>query len=319
MANDLTTARNPTFSLPNAQQPPRARAVRKPFITEPKVTAILFLIPALAIFLLFVVWPIIQSAGFSFLTWNGVQTPTPAGLANYQRLLADPVFWRAISNNILVVIWSLITQIPIAIGLAILLTGKLKGSAFFRTLYFAPLVLSDVLVASVWGWIYNAPIGMLNSFLKSIHLPPLGWLGDSNLSMLCILIVSTWRFLGFYIVIYIAAIQGVPEELYEAARIDGGSGWQLHRYITIPLLLPTTRINSALILIGSLKFFDLVWVMTQGGPSHSSEVLATYMFKEAFQSNEWGYASAIAFALFLLAFAFAIVFLFSTRRQAKVT
>src|SRR5215469_13965819 len=132
MAHDVTTASNSTFSLPEAQGPVRAKAVRKPLLTEPKITAILFLIPALAIFLVFVVWPIIQAANFSFLTWDGVQPPTSAGWANYQRLFADPIFWRAISNNVIVVIWSLVTQIPLAIGLAILLTGSLKGSAFFR-------------------------------------------------------------------------------------------------------------------------------------------------------------------------------------------
>jgi raffinose/stachyose/melibiose transport system permease protein len=319
MAQNLTAPQRPMFGIQKTQQPATAKTVRKPLITGPQITAMLFLLPALAIFLVFVVWPIMQSFGYSFLTWDGVQDPTAAGVANYTRLLNDPVFWRAIGNNVIVVIWSLVTQIPLAIALAILLTGKLKGSAFFRTLYFAPLVLSDVLVASVWGWIYNAPIGMLNSFLKSIHVAPLGWLGDPNLSLIGILVVSTWRFLGFYIVIYIAAIQGIPDELYEAARIDGAGNWQLHRFITVPLLIPTSRVNAALIMIGSLKFFDLVWVMTAGGPSHSSEVLATYMFREAFKSNEWGYASALAFALFLLAFTFAIVFLFFTRRQAKVT
>jgi raffinose/stachyose/melibiose transport system permease protein len=319
MAQNLITPKGSTFGVPDLHQLPQGKIVRKPLISGSQVTAIFFLIPALIIFLIFVVWPIIQSANYSLLNWDGVQAPTAAGLSNYVKLLSDPVFWKAIGNNVLVVIWSLLTQIPLAIGLAILLTGKIKGSAFFRTIYFAPLVLSDVLVASVWNWIYNAPIGMLNSFLKSIHLQPLGWLGDPNLSMLCILVVSTWRFLGFYIVIYIAAIQGISEELYEAARIDGGSGWQLHRFITIPLLLPTTRINAALIMIGSLKFFDLVWVMSQGGPSHSSEVLATFMFKEAFQIRDWGYASTIAMALFLLAFVIAVVFLVSTRQQAKVT
>ena len=319
MAQNLTTPGRAMFGPPLVQPPVRRQPVRKRRIRGSHVTAIVFLLPALLIFLVFVVWPITQSANYSLLNWDGVKPATFAGLDNYSKLLNDPIFWRSIGNNVLVVIWSLVTQIPLAIGLAILLTGTLKGSAFFRTIYFAPLVLSDVLVASVWNWIYNAPIGMLNSFLRSVHLPTLGWLGDPNLSMLCILIVSTWRYLGFYIVIYIAAIQGISEELYEAARIDGANGWQLQRFITLPLLLPTTRVNAALIMIGSLKFFDLVWVMSQGGPSHSSEVLATYMFKEAFQIRDWGYASAIAFALFLLAFLFAVLFLFFTRRQAKVT
>jgi raffinose/stachyose/melibiose transport system permease protein len=289
---------------------------RKPIITEAQITALIFIIPALAIFLTFAVWPIIQSARYSLYQWNGIGALTEyTGLKNYERLLQDPVFWKALSNNFTVVIWSLVTQIPLAMGLAILLTSKVKGSAFFRTLYFAPLVLSDVIVAALWNWVYNPTIGMANSLLKALHLPIQGWLGNENLALFCVLAATTWKYLGFYMVIYIAAIQAIPEELYEAAQIDGANGWRLHRHITIPLLIPTTRTSAVLIIVGSLKFFDILWALTEGGPGNASDVLATYMFKQAFRSQDWSYGSTVAFALFVIAFVVAMIFMFVTRRQ----
>jgi raffinose/stachyose/melibiose transport system permease protein len=295
-------------------------ATRKPILTEQRITAILFLIPALIIFLVFVVWPIFMSFRYSLVKWDGLAPLSEAPyveLQNYQRLLDDPIFWKATGNNIFVVAWSLITQIPIAMALAILLTGKIKGSAFFRTLYFAPLILSDVLASAIWGWFFNPTIGLANSFLRSIGATPSAWLGDTNIALICVMMVATWKYLGFYVVIYIAAIQGIPEELYEAAQIDGANGWQLHRFITIPLLGTTSRTNAVLIIVGSLKFFDLVWALTQGGPSNSSELLATYMFKQAFSFKDWSYGSTIAFALFFIAFASALFFTFLTRKRER--
>jgi raffinose/stachyose/melibiose transport system permease protein len=293
-------------------------AARKPLIGEPQLTAFFLIIPALIIFVVFVVWPIIQTAHYSAYKWTETgQLTDYIGLDNYTRLLADPIFWRAFGNNLFVVGWSLVTQIPLAMFLAILLTGKIKGSAFFRTLYFAPLVLSDVLIGAIWGWFYNPTIGMLNTALKFFHLPTQAWLGDPKLALICVLVATTWRYLGFYIVIYIAAIQGISEELYEAAEIDGANGFQLHRFITIPLLIPTTRASAVLMIIGSLKFFDMVWFLTEGGPSNSSELIATYMFKQAFKFHDWSYGSALAFALFVIAFIFTVIFLFFTRKREQ--
>jgi raffinose/stachyose/melibiose transport system permease protein len=290
-------------------------------LTEVQRTAILFLLPALVIFLVFVVYPVIQSARYSLYNWNGIGPLTDfIGLQNYQTLVNDPVFWKALRNNVIVVVWSLVTQIPLAIGLAILLTRSLAGSAFFRTLYFAPLVLSDVIIAILWGWIYQPVFGIANALFEALGLPTQGWLGDEKIALMCVLFVATWKFLGFYIVIYIAAIQGIPDELYEAAQIDGADGWRLHRHITLPMLSGTTQTNMVLITVGSLKFFDLVWILTTGGPSNATEVVATYMFKQAFQSNAWGYGSTLAFVLFLVAFTLSVGlrFVFSRRREATV-
>ena len=283
---------------------------------EPQVTAFLFLLPALLIFTIFVLWPIAQSARYSFYDWDGIQPMTDyVGLENYKALADDPVFWRALQHNIIVVVWSVCTQIPLGIALALLLTRGLRGSVIFRTLYFAPMVLSEVIVGVVWRWIYHPRFGMANALMEKLGLEAQCWLGDEQLTLICILIATTWRYLGFYIVIFIAAIQGIPDELYESASIDGASGWQQHRCITLPLLMPTIRIAAVLMIVGALKSFDLVWVLTEGGPSHSSELIATYMFKEAFRSNHWGYGSALAFILFLIAFVVALVFVVLTRER----
>jgi raffinose/stachyose/melibiose transport system permease protein len=333
----------------------RFTRVRKRLLSEPQITAMLFMLPALLIFLIFVIWPIIQSARYSVYRWNGLgPLVNNVGMDNYSQILSleiktldsdtqtgdevlspgfsewfrvrnivvgatDPVFWKALTNNLVLVAWSLITQVPLAVFLAILVSGKIKGSSLFRTLFFVPFVLSDVLVGVLWQWIYNPSIGLANGFLSGIGLPRQGWLGDPNLALLCILIVATWKYLGFHIVIYIAAVQGISEELYEAARIDGANGWALHRHITIPLLIPTIRIDSVLIIIGSLKAFDLFWILTGGGggPAHSAELVGTYMFFTAFRKTLWGYGSALAFTLFTIAFLFALIFLYMTYKSAR--
>lgn len=297
-----------------------AHLKRRTVLTEARMTAVLFLLPATIIFAVFIIWPVIQSACYSVYSWDGLGPPTQfIGLDNYARLLGDSVFWQALGNNIFVVIWSLVTQIPLGISLAILLTGRIKGSSFFRTLYLSPLVLSGVIVGLLWQWIYNPSFGLANGFLKSVGLEQYtsGWLGDEGIVLACVMVVSTWRDLGFYIVIFIAAIQGIPEEIYAAAKVDGASGWQLHQYITLPLLKTTTLTASVLSIIGSLQFFDLIWVMTEGGPYHSSEVVTTYMFKMAFQLRDWGYATTLAFVLFGITFTFVIAFIVFTQTRKR--
>ncbi len=293
---------------------------RKKF-TEARITAVLFLLPAIILFLVFVVWPIVQSAHYSVYSWDGLGKPENfIGFDNYARLLKDPVFWKALGNNFFVLIWSLVTQIPLGILLAILLTGRIKGSVFFRTLYVSPMVLSGVIVGLLWQWVYNPSFGLANSFLKWIGFEQYtsGWLGDAGIVMVCVMIVSTWRDLGFYIIIFIVAIQSIPEEFYGAAKVDGANSWQLHRYVTLPLIKKTTLTAFVLSIIGSLQFFDLTWVMTQGGPYHSSEVVTTYMFKTAFQLRDWGYATTLAFVLFCITFIIVIVFLIFNRTRKRV-
>lgn len=291
---------------------------RPSWLGEPQITAFFFLLPALIIFSIFVVWPVFQSARYSVYEWNGLgPLDQYVGTQNYQKMADDPIFWRALKNNTFVVVWSFATQIPLAIFLAIILTGKIKGTSLFRTVYFAPMILSEVIVATIWSWIYNPTFGMLNTLLRDIGLEQYTqlWLSDESLVMISIMIVTTWKYLGFYLVLFIAAIQGISDNLYEAAQIDGANGWQIHRHITLPLLVPTTRVAGVLVLTGSLKFFDMTWVLTEGGPANASQVLATYMFKQSFRSLKWGYGSALAFTLFAIAFVISVAFNILTRQR----
>ncbi len=286
-------------------------------INEKNVTVFFFLLPSLAIFIIFVVLPVIQSARYSLYDWNGLGPLAElVGLGNYRELVKDPIFWKALLHNVILLVASLATQLPLGAFLAILLTGKLRGTTLFRTIYFSPMILSDVVIGVMWSFMYNPIFGLFNTGLKALGLGHLarGWLGDPSLVLPAVIVVICWKYTGFYMVLFMAAIQNIPEELYEAARLDGASGWHLTRYITLPLLMGTGRVAAVLSMVGSLKYFDLLWVMTLGGPSHASELVATYMYKQAFQRFNWGYGSSWAFALFLIAFVAAVFFIRSTMR-----
>lgn len=301
-----------------ATSPSRPAILSRLRNSEARITAALFLLPAILVFGIFVLWPIAKSARYSFYDWNGVGPLTDyVGFENYQTLVDDPVFWTSLKHNLIVVLWSLGTQIPLGIALAVLLTRGIRGSTLFRTLFFAPMVLSEVIVGVIWRWVYHPQFGMANALMVELGMDKQGWLGNEELVLPCILVATTWRYLGFYIVIFIAAIQDIPEEYYEAAAIDGANGYQRQRYITLPLLLPTIRIAAVLMIVGALKSFDMVWVLTEGGPSHASELIATYMFKQAFRSNDWGYGSTLAFVLFLIAFVVAMAFVMITRQREE--
>lgn len=290
-------------------------------INEKNVTVFLFLLPSLSIFIIFVALPVIQSARYSLYNWNGLGPLIDyVALSNYRELAKDPIFWKALLHNIILLVASLATQLPLGVFLAILLTEKLRGTTFFRTIYFSPMILSDVVIGILWSFMYNPIFGLINTGLKALGLGHLarGWLGDPVLVLPAVIAVICWKYTGFYMVLFMAAIQNIPEELYEAARIDGASGWQLTCYITLPLLMSTARVAAVLSMVGSLKYFDLIWVMTLGGPSHASELVATYMYKHAFQRFNWGYGSSLAFALFLIAFVVAIFFIRGTMRVERV-
>lgn len=290
------------------------------FFTERRTAIVAFVLPALTLYLIFVILPIFQSLYFSFFRWEGVGPLDQfIGLANFRKLLSDPIFWQSLFHNFILVIASLITELPLALILAILLTGKTRGKGFFRTVFFAPMVISTVASGYLWRWIYNPIFGLLNGVLNGLGLGTLarGWLGDSSLVLMCIIVAIIWRHTGFYMVLFMAAIEGIPEELYEAAQIDGASSWQLTRYITVPLLAGPMKIAAILVMVGSIKYFDLIWVMTHGGPGHASELVATYMYKQTFQYWRMGYGASLASTLFLMAFVASIGFLTATARREE--
>ena len=290
-------------------------------LNDVNTTIVLFLVPAFILYIVLVVIPIFKSLEFSFFRWDGLGAMENfVAFDNYISIFKDRVFWGSFSNNLFLVFFSIITQMPFAILLAIILTSKIKGKSFLRTMYFAPQIISTVATGYLFYYIFEPTFGLLNETLKLIGLQNFtqGWLGEPKLALLSVLFVISWRFVGFYMVLFMAAIEGIPNELFEAARIDGCTKFQVVRKITLPLLSGTLKTACILSIVGSIKYFDLVWIMTAGGPAHASELIATYMYKKTFLSWEMGYGSALAFILFIIAFSLSIIFMrLTSSRQDK--
>ncbi|MFZ2636831.1 MAG: sugar ABC transporter permease [Rectinemataceae bacterium] len=282
-------------------------------------TVLLFLIPAFALYAVFLVVPVFQSFRYSLFRWDGLSPLDRfVGLGNYKELLGDPVFWKSLANNSILLVFSLITQLPVAILLAVLLTDKVRMKGLFRTMFFAPQIISTVAAGYMFYYIYEPTFGILNQLLRALNLGSLakGWLGDTNLALYAVLFVISWRFVGFYMVLFMASIEGMPVEIFEAATMDGCGKWMIVRKITLPMLRDTIKTACVLSIVGSIKYFDLIWVMTQGGPAHASELIATYMYKKTFLSWDVGYGSALAFTLFAIAFVLSSVFMKSTKSES---
>ncbi|UOQ45633.1 sugar ABC transporter permease [Halobacillus salinarum] len=266
-----------------------------------KSSIFLGLLPALLLYLVFAIYPILQSFYYSVMSWDGFSAMTFVGLENFKELFKDPLFWNSVKNNIYVVLASVLGQVPIALFIALLLNRKLKGAKIFRTIGFLPVVLSTVVISLTWGLIYNSEEGLINEFLRSVGLEALAqnWLGDTQWAMIAVCITVIWQFVGLYLIIFLAALQNVPEEVLEAARIDGASEWTTTWKITVPMIWDTIIVAIVLCIAGSLRTFDLIYVMTHGGPSHSTDVMALYMFNETFSNLQYGYGSAVSVVIFL--------------------
>jgi raffinose/stachyose/melibiose transport system permease protein len=256
-----------------------------------------FTLPALLIYAAFLIYPAGRTVRLSLTNWDGI-APTwrNVGLKNYDRLLQNDIFHLAMKNTL---IWSVaIIVVPCALGLflAVLLNEEFRGRAFFRTIFYAPGVLPLVGVALIWGWIYDPQFGFLNQFLDSIGLEHLTqpWLGQPSTALWATIVAGIWVRTGFPMLIYLAALQAIPKELFEAARIDGATGWRVFRDITFPQLGPTHVVVVALSVIDSLKVFDLIYAMTYGGPGNDTQVIGTWVYFNIFNFNKAGYGSAIA-------------------------
>ncbi|MBY0148866.1 carbohydrate ABC transporter permease [Neobacillus niacini] len=265
-----------------------------------KAALIIGLLPAFLIYTVFAIYPIIQSFYYSFMEWDGFSEMEFIGLQNFGNLFQDELFWNSVGNNIFVVIASVFGQIPIALFIALLLNRKIKGLKIFRTIGFLPVVLSTVVISLTWSLIYNTKDGMINEILRAVGLDFLAqnWLGDTKWSMVAVCITVIWQFVGLYLIIFLAALQNIPEEVMEAAKMDGASEWVTTWKITIPMIWDTIIVAIILCISGSLRTFDLIYVMTHGGPSHSTDVMALYMFNETFSNLKYGYGSAISVFIF---------------------
>ncbi|MFC7063367.1 carbohydrate ABC transporter permease [Halobacillus seohaensis] len=285
-------------------------------LSRSKWPAIIGLAPAFIIYMVFAIIPILISFYYSVMQWDGFTEMQFIGLANFREALSDPIFWQALKNNLIVVGASVFGQIPIALFMALLLNRKLKGGKIFRTIGFMPVVISTVIISLVWGMMYNSRMGLFNQLLENIGLGQLAqnWLGDPEWAMFSVSITIIWQFVGLYLIIFMAALQNIPREIYEASEIDGASGWNKTFHITLPMMRDAIIVAVILCISGSLRTFDLIYVMTAGGPGHSTEVLAMYMFDQTFSSTRYGYGSALS--LFIFFFSLGLVYL-STRILRK--
>jgi raffinose/stachyose/melibiose transport system permease protein len=279
---------------------------------ERMFTIILFLLPPALLYLLLVLFPVILAAQYGLYKWNGLGPLSNfIGLDNYIRILSDDIFHKAIWHNVVLIVLSLAIQLPLSLCCALLVGRRLRGRAVFRMIFFLPFVLSEVVTGLIWSFIYHARAGLVN-WVLAIVAPawePPSWLGTPNLLvLLSIFVVITWKYFGYHMILYVAGLQNIPAELEEAAQIDGASTWQTLRYITIPLLGPTIRLTIYLSVLGSLQIFDLVWVMTQGGPANASNTMATYMYQFGFLRSQLGYGSSIALIMFVICFSFSLFY-----------
>jgi raffinose/stachyose/melibiose transport system permease protein len=278
----------------------------------------LFLAPAVALYAIFLIVPVVQAVRYSLYDWNGLgKLSDYIGLDNYHEAFGDPAFRQAMGHNGILVVLSLAFQLPLALGVALLLNRRLRGRSLLRLIFFTPYVLSEAITAVIFLQILQ-PDGLADEFLRSIGLGGLVqlWLADLSLVFYTLFVVITWKYIGFAIILFLAGLQGIPSELHEAAAMDGASSWTSLRFVTLPLLGPTIRIWAFLAIIGSIQLFDIVWIMTLGGPAGASSTMATYMVDQGVNSYRIGYATSVAVILFGICFVVSILYqLFVLRRD----
>ena len=287
------------------------------------VTGYLFVGPAVAVLAAFLLYPIGYSLWLSFHEWSGY---TPrwgpfVGIANYLALARDEVFWKATWNSLVFVVVRTPLEVGLGFLLALLLNRKMPARALLRTLFFVPVVMSLIVVTIIFQRIYEPNTGLLNAMLRGVGLGALAhpWLGDAVTALPAVIAVSVWKNVGFSLVIILAGLQSLPQDVLDAGRVDGANAWQLTTRIIAPLMRPILGLTGLLSVIGGLKVFDLVFIMTRGGPTYSTEVLATMLYRQAFELNEMGVASAIAVILVALVLGTARLqtFLVSERDEAR--
>lgn len=290
-------------------------------ILSNKKVLCLFLLPTLIITMLIVVIPIFISFYYSLLDWDGIGKGSFIGLHNYVELVQDTRFLNSVKNSLLFAALSIFIQLPFSLLLAIVVANVSRGEKFYRTAYFIPVIISTVVIGQLWQKIYNGDYGLLNALLDNLGLTNLSqdWLGQEKTALLCSFIPILWQYVGYHMLIMYAGVKSQPPEYLEAALMDGASKVQVAFRITIPLLRPILKVCVTFSLIGALKVFDLIYVLTNGGPFFSTEVPSIYMYTTIFDSYHYGYGSAISFFIILecLLFTVFLGFLFKEKEVSQ--
>jgi len=270
---------------------------------------ILFLLPAFSLIIVFIAYPLARSLYLSFFEWNGITKPDFVGLENFKYLLHDKSFLNALKNTIVLALLSTIGIVGLGFLLAVAIERRVKGWSFFKFIYFLPVMLSMTVVGMLWGQLYDPTYGAINVFLKAsgVENPPV-WLGDPDIALYAIAAITIWQYTGFALIVLLAAMENIPTDIHDAATIDGINGWGRITHIIFPLVKPVFAVLVMLQIIFSMKIFDIVWVMTRGGPGEATSVLGVYLYKNAFVYTHFGYSSAIAVVMAIIIFTLSMIY-----------
>ncbi|MGE3724246.1 MAG: carbohydrate ABC transporter permease [Candidatus Sericytochromatia bacterium] len=262
--------------------------------------ALLMLLPSLLGVGIFTLIPVLASFGLSFAQWNLLSPPKWVGFANYAALMSEPLFWKVLGNTFVYAFSVVLFEVPIALALAIALNQQGWVVKIFRTVFFLPVVTSMIAIALVWNWIYDPQYGLLNAALGAIGLKPIAWLFTTEWALPALIVMGIWKNVGYSMVIFLAGLQNIPDELYEAASLDGASSWQQFLNVTLPMVSPTLFFVTTMSTITAFQIFDSVYMMTQGGPENSTNVAVYWLYQNAFEFFQVGRASAMAYVLFAI-------------------
>ncbi|MGW7072596.1 carbohydrate ABC transporter permease [Streptomyces sp. NPDC054855] len=311
-----SSPKRPASARVKARPPSGARKIRRRSTRE-AWTGLAFAAPAVVVFAVFMFWPLIEVFWISFQNTSGFGLSEWVGFDNYREIVRDTVFWQALLNTSLYTVLSVPLCLVAGLGAALLLNRPMPGRGLIRAIFYMPAVISGVSSALAAAWMFNADLGIVNKLLTALGMEGVAWQSQGGPAMLSLVVVSLWIGLGFNMVVYLAALQGIPRELYEAARVDGANWWQTLRSITVPSLAPTTFFLLVIGIINSFQVFDIVYVMTGGGPGNSTTMLVTYAYTAGFDQRRQGYASALGVVLYAIVLILTVVqWRLSRRRDA---
>ena len=298
---------------------PATRVATWPRLSDGRLPAILLMLPpALLLFTLFVILPLLDAGYYSFFKWNGYGSPSEfIGLQNYIQVLHHPVFYRSLLNTVIVLAVSICIQIPLALGLALLIYRKTPTNTAFRMIFFVPFILAEIASGLIWSFVFDGKVGLAAGLFRSLGLEPVFILADPNWAFLAISIVVIWKYFGFHMMIYIAALQGVPEELVEAAKIEGAGRAAVVRHVLVPQIKPALVVSGFFAVVGALQLFDVVMPLTGGGPSNSTHTIVSYLYSFGLVRLRIGYGSAVGVLLFLAAVAVAVLYQTQLNREVR--
>lgn len=306
------------MDLAQEKAPPAAARQRWTLRARRLIPVYLFILPGSVLFLTWTIYPLVTAFVRSFYHWNLLADSQFIGFENYQRALGDPVFWQALRNVVLYAAIGVPAQMILGLGVALLLDQQVRFRAFFRTVFYLPVVTSWVVVSILFTYLYNGQAGAINYALYDVlHVIPgyVFWLGDPNTALPAIAAMNIWKGIGWTAVIFLAGLQAIPRELHEAAMVDGARTWRRFTHVTVPLLRPTVTFLLVMLVIGAFNTFIQVYIMTGGGPVHSTETVLTYMYTNSFSSLDFGYGAAISYLFTLLMFAISITEIRLLRRN----